>query len=267
MQVVPADAIDQAIQAIETDGGVVLGNAISEEKAAEFAELVLSSPQTAPGVKGYQFYVCLLNFDTRFIELAMHPSVLALSHHLLGGRTEPALNAFAWPKEDHVRIGSVDGLVSHPGSEFGWWHMDSPMGQLNQNRPLPDFPILVNAIWALTPFSEETGATRVIPGSFKERKLPPPTQDPLEGEEYCVAPAGSVAIVPNTLWHAAGANRSDASRVGVAVNYQPWWVGRLTMDVYPIREDVWERLPPEAQALTKHQLEWNTDFSGELAEE
>ena len=39
------------------------------------------------------------------------------------------------------------------------------------------------------------------------------------------------------------------------------------MDVYPIREDVWERLPPEAQALTKHQLEWNTDFSGELAEE
>ena len=73
-------------------------------------------------------------------------------------------------------------------------------------------------------------------------------------------------IVPTTVWHAAGANCSSESRVGLAVNYQPWWVGRLTMDIYPIERAVWEKLPADAQALTKHQLEWNTDFSGELTE-
>lgn len=71
-------------------------------------------------------------------------------------------------------------------------------------------------------------------------------------------------IIPNTVWHAAGSNRSKQPRVAVACNYQPWWVGRLTMDIFPINPDVWEQLPPAAQALTKHQLEWNTDFRGKV---
>ena len=73
-------------------------------------------------------------------------------------------------------------------------------------------------------------------------------------------------MVPNTVWHAAGANRSQQPRIAVACNYQPWWVGRLTMDVYPIRREVWEELPPAAQALTRHQLDWNTEFHGVVNE-
>jgi hypothetical protein len=38
------------------------------------------------------------------------------------------------------------------------------------------------------------------------------------------------------------------------------------MDVYPIDREVWEKMPPEAQTLTRHQLEWNTDFCGELTD-
>ncbi len=264
MQTVPANNVQQAIETIESDGFVVLENVISESEAAELADLVLSSPHRAPGVAGYEFVLCLLNHDRRFLKLAMHPTVLKLSRHLLGGRTEAAPNAFAWPSEDQVRLGAVDGLVAHQGSEPGWWHMDSPMGQLNQERPLPDFPVLVNAIWMLTPFHEETGATRVLPGSQRFRRLPPATQESLEDQVHCCAPAGSVVVVPNTVWHAAGANRTQQPRVAVACNYQPWWVGRLTMDIYPIDRKVWEELPPDAQALTKHQLEWNTDFRGEV---
>lgn len=118
----------------------------------------------------------------------------------------------------------------------------------------------------LTPFNEQTGATRVLPGSHQNRCLPPPTQEPMEGEVYCCGSPGSVAIIPNIIWHAAGANGTKEPRIGVACNYQPWWVGRLTMDIYPVKREVWETLPPEAQALTKHQLEWNTDFQGKLTE-
>lgn len=264
MQYVASDDVQQAIEAIDSDGCVVLEDAVSESEAAALAELVLSSPTRAPGVSGYEFVVCLLNHDLRFLKLAMHPTVLDLARHLLGGRTEPAPNAFAWPAEDQVRLGSVDGLVAHAGSDPGWWHMDSPMGQLNQSRPLPDFPILVNAIWMLTPFREDTGATRVLPGSQRFRRLPPATQEALEGQIHCCGPPGSVVVLPNTVWHAAGTNQTQQPRVAVACNYQPWWVGRLTMDVYPIDRGVWKKLPPEAQALTKHQLEWNTDFRGEL---
>lgn len=261
MSIVSAQDVSCAMEVIEKDGYVILENAVSTQVAEELAELVTNVQQRAPGVSGYEFVLCLLNHDQRFLELAMHPTVLALAKHLLGGRTEPSPVFFTWPPEDQVRIGSIDGLVAHPGSDLGWWHVDSPMGQLNNSRPLPDFPVLVNAIWALTPFTEETGATRVVPESHKKRQLPPPTKGTLENQVCCTAPPGSVVVVPNTLWHAAGSNTSDEARIGVACNYQPWWVGRLTMDIYPISREVWENLPPDAQALTKHQLDWNTDFN------
>ena len=225
---------------------------------------MLSSPSRSPGVGGYEFVVSLLNYDTRFLQLVMHPTALAVVRHLLGGRREPAPNAFAWPVEDQIRMGTIDGLVAHPGSEPGWWHLDSPMGQLNPSRPIPDFPIAVNTFWILTPFREETGATRVVPGSQKRRHMPPATQDDMEDQAVCCGSPDSLVIMPNNVWHAAGANRTDQSRVAVACLYQPWWIGRLTMDAYPVRKDVWENLPPDAQALTKHQLDWNMDFRGEL---
>ena len=258
----PADDLTEAGLALQRDGFVILTDAISADVAGDLAERVLAAPQRTPGVEGYEFVVALLNHDQRFLQLAMHPTVLALARQVLGGRLEPAVNAFAWPVDDQVRLGTVDGLVAHPGSELGAWHMDSPMGQLDPQRPLPDFPIIVNAIWMLTPFRESTGATRLVPGSQHRRSLPPPVCDALPDQQICCGQAGSVLVLPNTIWHAAGANRSDQPRVAVACNYQPWWVGRLTMDMYPIRPDVWERLPPAAQGLTRHQLGWDTDFQG-----
>ena len=261
-----ADDLPAASQALARHGFVVLTDAVPEDVAADLAERVLAAPQRAPGVQGYEFVVALLNTDQKFLQLAMHPTVLALARQVLAGRAEPAINAFAWPLEDQVRLGSVDGLVAHPGSALGAWHMDSPMGQLNPERPLPDFPIIVNAIWMLTPFREETGATRLVPGSQHRRTLPPPLSEALPDQQVCVGQPGSVLVLPNTIWHAAGANRSPQPRVAIACNYQPWWVGRLTMDMYPIERDVWEQLPPDAQALTKHQLSWDTEFRGELSD-
>lgn len=258
----PADDLPAASQALARHGFVILTDAVPEDVAADLAARVLAVPQRAPGVEGYEFVVALLNTDQKFLQLAMHPTVLALARQVLGGRAEPALNAFAWPVEDQVRLGTVDGLVAHPGSALGAWHMDSPMGQLHPDRPLPDFPIIVNAIWMLTPFREETGATRLVPGSQERRMLPPPVCEALPDQRICTGRPGSVLVLPNTIWHAAGANRSQQPRVAVACNYQPWWVGRLTMDMYPIERDVWERLPAAAQALTRHQLSWDTDFRG-----
>ena len=262
----PADDLSAASKALSRHGFVILTDAVPEDVAADLAERVLAAPQRAPGVAGYEFVVALLNTDQKFLQLAMHPTVLALARQVLAGRAEPALNAFAWPVEDQVRLGTVDGLVAHPGSALGAWHMDSPMGQLSPERPLPDFPIIVNAIWMLTPFREETGATRLVPGSQDRRALPPPVCDALPDQCICSGQPGSVLVLPNTIWHAAGANRSPLPRVAVACNYQPWWVGRLTMDMYPIEREVWERLPADAQALTRHQLSWDTDFRGILAD-
>ena len=94
MQTLPAHEIEQALQAIETDGFVLLEDAISAVEAAELAELVLSAPDRAPGGRGYEFVVSLLNCDIRFQKLVIHPSVLELTRQLIGGRTEPGSQFF-----------------------------------------------------------------------------------------------------------------------------------------------------------------------------
>ena len=264
MQHIDAQDIAGAQRALDQDGLLVLTDAISAAEASAFAARILAAPERGPGVSGHEFVPMLLNLDQSFQQLAGHPSLLALAHYLLGGRTEPADNAFAWPVDDQIRLCNFDGLIAHPGCQGGFWHMDSPMGQLNPRRQLPDFASAINFIWILTPFSPFTGGTRVVMGSEKRRQLPPATRDSLPGELSTEAPPGSVLVVPNTVWHSAGSNQSLSPRIGLACVYQPWWLGRLTMDSYPVRPDVWETLDPPIQALTKHQLTWNTDFRGEL---
>jgi len=72
-------------------------------------------------------------------------------------------------------------------------------------------------MWALTDFTEDNGATRIIPGSHKR------DTSPSYGQDYDSQPArmkrGSVMIYDGAMWHGGGANRSDERRVGIAMNY------------------------------------------------
>ena len=72
-------------------------------------------------------------------------------------------------------------------------------------------------MWAITDFTEENGATRIIPGSHL-RDEPP---NPLEHYDTIPAemPKGSVLVWVGSLWHGGGANRTDTRRVGIAMNY------------------------------------------------
>jgi ectoine hydroxylase-related dioxygenase (phytanoyl-CoA dioxygenase family) len=72
-------------------------------------------------------------------------------------------------------------------------------------------------MWAITDFTEENGATRLVPGSHL-RDEPP---NPLEHYDTIAAEMskGSVLVWVGSLWHGGGANRTDRRRVGIAMNY------------------------------------------------
>ncbi len=83
--------------------------------------------------------------------------------------------------------------------------------------PKPHPSIVCNSMWALTDFTEENGATRIIPGSHKR------DHSPEFGKQYESQPAimkkGSVMVYDGAMWHGGGANRTSQRRIGVAMNY------------------------------------------------
>lgn len=83
---------------------------------------------------------------------------------------------------------------------------------------LPDEtgPCVFNSVWLLDDFTEDNGATRLIPGSHLWGRLP---QDVLKDpkaphpqEILVLAPAGSVAIYNAHVWHGGTANQTARHR-------------------------------------------------------
>jgi ectoine hydroxylase-related dioxygenase (phytanoyl-CoA dioxygenase family) len=65
----------------------------------------------------------------------------------------------------------------------------------------------------LDDFTTENGAIRMIPGSHRWRRLPPPnTFEPQPGEILLTGAAGTIVIMNAHMWHGATANRTGAVR-------------------------------------------------------
>lgn len=86
-------------------------------------------------------------------------------------------------------------------------------------HPHPDF--IVATMWAMDDFTEENGATRIVPGSH----LWPEDRVALDNETVAAEmPKGSVLLWLGATWHGAGANRSTPSRMGAYLRYSLGWL-------------------------------------------
>ncbi|MGX1359115.1 phytanoyl-CoA dioxygenase family protein [Bradyrhizobium elkanii] len=133
----------------------------------------------------------LLTYDDLFWEVPLHDNVLPVVERVL---------------DRECLLSSFCSLVLGPGQEAQPIHEDTQLIPL----PRPHIPITINAIWALSDFREDNGATRIIPRSHKF------DSSPEYGKEYdavtATMPAGSVMLFDSALWHGGGANTSDARR-------------------------------------------------------
>jgi ectoine hydroxylase-related dioxygenase (phytanoyl-CoA dioxygenase family) len=77
-------------------------------------------------------------------------------------------------------------------------------------------------MWALTDFTAENGATRLVPGSHRADSSPE-----LGAHHASIAAEmrrGSVLVFDGSLWHGGGANQTDRRRLGIAMNYCAGWM-------------------------------------------
>jgi len=102
------------------------------------------------------------------------------------------------------------------------------------------FEVQCNTIWAMTDFTENNGATRVIPGSHLfDDKLEFKLQDTVPAEME----AGSVFLYTGSVYHGGGANQSDEVRYGLNITYARSWLRQEENQYLSVPHSIAEELP------------------------
>ena len=201
--------IDQLVSQISDQGYAVMENAIDAEFLRALSEEIKRLEEVRPGgdiapaaFTGWHTrrWFDLLNDGDIWQQVAIHPWVLPVIQRVLGA---------------NFLLSTMGTAMIGPGEEAQMIHTDDSVYMLP--RPHPN--LVCNTMWALSDFSVETGATRIIPGSNNwpdDPQMPPSEKLDSIGLEM---PAGSIAFVVGTCYHGAGANISEQIRAGLTINY------------------------------------------------
>jgi len=110
----------------------------------------------------------------------------------------------------------------------------------------PEIEPQLNTIWAVTDFTCENGATRVVPGSNRwdsERRAEP--------DEICQAEmrAGSVLVYSGSVIHSGGRNQSHRDRMGLNITYCLGWLRQEENQYLSCPPEIARAFTPELRAL------------------
>lgn len=193
----------EAAASLDTRGYQVFADLISSERAEELRQGVEEAGALPPAagerqVTGTRHVDPLARGSRAFDAVLREPAILAATRHILNG-------AF--------RISSLSCRDPQPG--YGEQGLHADWGPRPPEHPR-DPAWIVTVIWILDDFTEENGATRVVPGShvlpgLPSKKLAQPGKRHPD-EELVTARAGSVLVFNGHLWHSGTRNQSSGPR-------------------------------------------------------
>lgn len=198
--------IDAKLRDFERDGFVIFENAIDPAQVEAIKQALLRVEREQDfgfrdtdfeGKRTVRIYNLLVH-GPEFWEIPVHPTALAFAERVL---------------DEELQLSSLSSITLSPGQGAQPIHADDQLIPV----PKPHQPFTLNCVWAISDFTEENGATRLVPGSHKASGMP-------EYDIDCdtvpgVMPAGSLLFWHGSLWHAGGENRSNERRFAVANYY------------------------------------------------
>jgi hypothetical protein len=137
------------------------------------------------------------------------------------------LGAFLQPR---FLLTASQAICIYPGEAAQRLHTDDSFYPIARPRPA----ISITVIVAVDPFTEENGATVIVPGSHRwsdaeltatreAREAGRPVPEVDDAARPAAMPAGAALIMQGTLVHGGGANRSRAPRLAFTNQYcEPW---------------------------------------------
>ncbi len=207
-----------------------------------------------------QWIYMLINKGDEFQNLLFQPAIMAMLEHLLGehyvlsdfsahitrpGNSLLPLHIDQWwlppprhPHEQHIRPGDIARAKVQVSDE-------PPSPSKTPINP----PVVVNAMWMISDYTEENGATRLVPGSHLSGLQPVQTVPHPCSTIPATGKAGTVILWDGRTWHAAGANNSNEPRYGVTSYYSGPQFRSLSNWTLGAKKDVLENASPELLTL------------------
>lgn len=215
------DPFENIMAAIDADGCAVVERFIDADLLARLkAELEAPIAAKAPGsadvgaMMGW-FWGAQTKRFTRLAAIA--PSFAeVIDHDLMHAWAAHSLRGGYW-------LNTGQAMIVGPGQPAQFLHRDIAIWPFIESLGLAGPEAMVSIMLALDDFTEEVGATRVIPGSHKWvdfHRAPDPDET-----SPAVMPAGSAFLYLGKTVHGAGANRTaDRWRKAVHMSFCLGWL-------------------------------------------
>lgn len=231
----------EVLAALKRDGAIIL----RELAPGELVERVAAELRPFFDAEGTAPQNDFNGFSTLRVSgiLARSRSAAALIAH---PRVLEVADAILLPHCINYRIGSTTGIEILPGERPQMLHRDDEIYPLH----VPGMERQISTNWALTDFSVENGATRLIPGSHAWKELR--TLDESEAVQ-AVMPRGSVLIYLGSLYHGGGGNGTNRPRMGLVNTYSLGWLRQEENHYLTIPREIADSYPEPIRRLMGYQ--------------
>lgn len=227
--------------ALTADGAVIVDSVLSSDQVDTImAEVQPWIDKTKPGVDRFsgrntRRTGALITRSPQCRELVTHPLALATCNTFLSRAT-----SFQLHLTQVIAIGPGEPAQQIHRDQWAFDFFSFPK----------DYDVQCNTIWAMTDFTEQNGATRVIPGSNH-------FDDKLRFSETDTIPAemnkGSVLFYSGSVYHGGGANHSSDTRIGINITYNLSWLRQEENQYLAVPLEVARTLPVELLRLMGYQ--------------
>lgn len=229
--------VDEVARRLDADGYAIVEGLIPQAEAieigAELRRLLDGVPEGRNFFEGFKTRrLYAIYAKTRILDpLTLHPLVLGALEHVLG---------------PHFQLSGPTGIEIAPGEVEQILHRDEDVYPV----PGPHPQLVTNVMWAFDDFTKANGATRLIPRSHHSIAQPPDDAPMV----YAEMPAGSAMIYVGSIWHGGGANTTDRTRLGAAIEYAASWLRQQENHMLSVSPELARTLPKRLRELLGYNI-------------